>query len=1152
MQLWSLSILSLFILFYTPRVKSKKCPQSVEIQNGLIKYSYNHLTHDCKGHVLCKKDYFKTKETLSDHQVQIRCSKKESYPNDEEHQERERDNDYGSYYEYNYSDYDVNETSTSAYSTEPYTEMTTLTMDTSQVIPEETTTHVEIQEGVTEESIETTTVLTPEDKERDDYEEGEDTQEEEEDYPSEYENYESDYENEEADAETEILYQNYEILSNFYKLYYVDLRVIDTSCTSHKPPPPEISHGYVAEFITKENILLKGKSYSVILYKCEEGYALSSESTGQLFCQENGWIGIQPTCEIDTSSNATTTTSINSNTSDPNESLLSQCNKDCDHKCEINENGEPKCVCAEGYTILDGETECSDIDECLFDSGGCDHICINKPGSFVCECPPGFAPEGLECVDENECLSNNGHGPCHGECTNNHGSYVCSCVSLPGTILGDDSKSCIANDELCKELNGGCSHTCYSSQGQAFCMCPDDMKLDTDWKNCISNNDPEEKVKEKKTCDSNGFEYDPASDSCIDVDECGVNENICGEHGQCVNLNGSFECQCSDGYILYESNMCQDINECESEQNVCDVNSYCVNLEGSFECRCSKGYILESNVCQDINECEDEFICNHGSICVNFEGSYRCDCSSGYELDENRYCQDIDECLQSDSCNNVNSHCINNPGSYFCECNAGYRNNSGFCDDFDECSDRNGDCSQICINLEGSYRCDCLSGYHTDSVHSNECVDIDECAKGYHTCDQNCVNSLGSYSCSCDWGFEMSHEDPFKCYSLCDRMNCVYECINGTCICPRGYVLSNDNVSCVLEKNNGCSMEGLVDQTHRYFCSEMESSPGFYPVGTICQSLCTPHNYTSVRKMKKECQFDGQWGLSNQTCAKMECPPLLDNFGNVILEPPNCESKPQALQSVCRVSCLPGYKLMGSHIIRCRKDLRWHYPGDKPNCIRSDKQLIKETVSNATIQPDIQCPQDIIEFLHDGRNSAYVEIPRPETNVNWENNVVAEPPIAKSLRLELPPGTHYIRFLAQLQGQREANCNLSINIIDRTPPKVYDCPESFEVKYNPRELKKVFWEEPNFSDNVRIAHMITNKLSGELFQYGRHTIIYEAGDDHGNKIRCMFHFNVIRRKRRKKLKRKKGRWVLCRIGSTGRQIKLLMSNVPKGCRKLPD
>ncbi|CAB4067124.1 unnamed protein product [Lepeophtheirus salmonis] len=84
--------------------------------------------------------------------------------------------------------------------------------------------------------------------------------------------------------------------------------------------------------------------------------------------------------------------------------------------------------------------------------------------------------------------------------------------------------------------------------------------------------------------------------------------------------------------------------------------------------------------------------------------------------------------------------------------------------------------------------------------------------------------------------------------------------------------------------------------------------------------------------------------------------------------------------------------------------------------------------------------------------------------------------------------------------------------------------------------------------------MITNKLSGELFQYGRHTIIYEAGDDHGNKIRCMFHFNVIRRKRRKKLKRKKGRreWVLCRIGSTGRQIKLLMSNVPKGSTFCPN
>lgn len=39
----------------------------------------------------------------------------------------------------------------------------------------------------------------------------------------------------------------------------------------------------------------------------------------------------------------------------------------------------------------------------------------------------GFTPDGMRCMDNNECLSNNGHGPCQDTCTNTHGSFVCSC-----------------------------------------------------------------------------------------------------------------------------------------------------------------------------------------------------------------------------------------------------------------------------------------------------------------------------------------------------------------------------------------------------------------------------------------------------------------------------------------------------------------------------------------------------------------------------------------------------------------------------------------------------------------------------------------------------------------------------------------------------
>ena len=33
----------------------------------------------------------------------------------------------------------------------------------------------------------------------------------------------------------------------------------------------------------------------------------------------------------------------------------------------------------------------TDINECATANGGCDQICINKPGSFECQCKPGYA-----------------------------------------------------------------------------------------------------------------------------------------------------------------------------------------------------------------------------------------------------------------------------------------------------------------------------------------------------------------------------------------------------------------------------------------------------------------------------------------------------------------------------------------------------------------------------------------------------------------------------------------------------------------------------------------------------------------------------------------------------------------------------------------
>ena len=50
-------------------------------------------------------------------------------------------------------------------------------------------------------------------------------------------------------------------------------------------------------------------------------------------------------------------------------------------------------------------TVCSaDIDECLSDSGGCEHNCTNTEGSFLCSCSQGYslADDGFQCIGEFE------------------------------------------------------------------------------------------------------------------------------------------------------------------------------------------------------------------------------------------------------------------------------------------------------------------------------------------------------------------------------------------------------------------------------------------------------------------------------------------------------------------------------------------------------------------------------------------------------------------------------------------------------------------------------------------------------------------------------------------------------------------------------
>lgn len=108
-----------------------------------------------------------------------------------------------------------------------------------------------------------------------------------------------------------------------------------------------------------------------------------------------------------------------------------------------------KCVCPSGYRLDDTRNLCEDIDECALGKVcPSNSHCRNSPGSFTCECKPGFTLVShlfLSCVDTDECLT---PGLCDHKCVNTYGSYQCTCKE--GYKLGSDRRSC--SGKLSKQI----------------------------------------------------------------------------------------------------------------------------------------------------------------------------------------------------------------------------------------------------------------------------------------------------------------------------------------------------------------------------------------------------------------------------------------------------------------------------------------------------------------------------------------------------------------------------------------------------------------------------------------------------------------------------------------------------------------------------
>ena len=120
---------------------------------------------------------------------------------------------------------------------------------------------------------------------------------------------------------------------------------------------------------------------------------------------------------------------------------------------------------------------------------------------------------------------------------------------------------------------------------------------------------------------------------------------------------------------------------------------------------------LDPNLFISIQDVDEWFMklrnVNKNATCINTKGSFYCFCNHGL-TGNGTYCNDINECLQNDSCHK-NATCTNTFGGYGCTCNKGFIGKGEICTDKDECLDNSHQCDDFatCTNTYGSYKCVC-------------------------------------------------------------------------------------------------------------------------------------------------------------------------------------------------------------------------------------------------------------------------------------------------------------------------------------------------------------------------------------------------------------------------------------------------------------
>ena len=263
--------------------------------------------------------------------------------------------------------------------------------------------------------------------------------------------------------------------------------------------------------------------------------------------------------------------------------------------CE-DQRGSFQCHCHEGFTLSDDKRNCIDIDECEYEPCG-NGECINTNGGYICECDAGYEFDDGTCVDINECGEM--HDVCkNGFCDNEpEGSFTCTCPhgyerTLDGTDCVDTREgACYIDSDTCSTQN---PLSMPITKSHCCCQCNEESSWLFDG---TCNTCPMEGTEEfAKLCPKGCGHTQTPDGHPRDIDECALIEDCC-INGKCLNTDGSYICECPQGYHLdSDGHTCIDMNECASIKNPCGRGT-CSNNEGGYKCDCEEGLTMKDGKC---------------------------------------------------------------------------------------------------------------------------------------------------------------------------------------------------------------------------------------------------------------------------------------------------------------------------------------------------------------------------------------------------------------------------------------------------------------------------------------------------------------------------------------------------------------------------